>query len=143
VPSEFIPSHSEAVPVQILIVDDEPELRSYIRGCLRALRPQAAHVFEAADGNEALQRLREGDIHLIIADVVMPRLDGYALCRILRADASLRHIPIMLVTGEIPPSEAADEALAAGASALLPKPFNAHLLCERVTQILHPRAPPA
>jgi CheY-like chemotaxis protein len=115
-------------PLTILVADDDPEMRAYIRRGLRGAR-----VVEAADGAEALALARYGTPDLVIADVRMPGLDGYALCVALHADAETRHVPVLIVSGE-PPQEAAC------AHGFLAKPFNAARLRDAVTRLLPPRA---
>jgi CheY-like chemotaxis protein len=112
----------------VLIADDDPEMRAYIRHGLRG----TAHVVEAADGAEALSLARRGLPDLVIADIRMPGLDGHALCAALHADAATRDVPVLLVSGE-PRREAAC------ADGFLAKPFNAARLRDAVAGLLPPR----
>lgn len=115
----------------ILVVDDDTDMRNYLRRCLR---PLTERVVEAADGAEALALVREagpGAFDLIIADVVMPGLDGLTLRKTL-SDVPAREAPaVLLVTGEIPHPH--DEPV-------LRKPFNQATLRERVAGLLKRRA---
>ena len=115
----------------VLVVDDDAEMRRYLRRCLTEL--DAVVVHEAADGLEALERARAGGLDLIVSDVVMPRLDGVGLCRALHADAALRTIPVLLITAE---SASAD--LPGGAAGVLAKPFDAVRLRATVDLLLRP-----
>jgi CheY-like chemotaxis protein len=110
----------------ILVADDDPEMRAYIRRSLRGAR-----VVEAADGTEALAQARDGTPgpDLVIADVRMPGLDGYALCTALHADAGTRHLPVLLVSGEPPHTTGC-------AHGFLAKPFNAAGLRAAVANLL-------
>jgi len=111
----------------ILVVDDDPDMRVYLRRCLR---PLTERVIEAADGAEALALLDEagpGAFDLVIADVMMPRMDGLALRRSLSADSASDRPPVLLVTGE--PTGPDDEPI-------LRKPFNGATLRERVAGLL-------
>jgi CheY-like chemotaxis protein len=111
----------------ILIVDDDPDMRAYVRDCLG---PLSDRVIEAADGAEALAIVRDagpGAFDLIIADVVMPGLDGLALRKELSADPALGAPEVLLVTGEVP---------GPGDEPILRKPFNAGTLRERVDALL-------
>ena len=121
----------DTAPLTILVADDDPEMRAYIRRGLRG-----AHVVEAADGTEALAAVRDGTPgpDLVIADVRMPGLDGYALCATLHADAGTSHVPVLLISGE-PPRESAC------AHGFLAKPFNAAGLRAAVA-VLVPRTDP-
>ena len=117
----------------ILIVDDDPEMRAYLRRCLRSLTDR---VVEAVDGAAALTLLRAsgpGAFDLVIADVVMPGLDGLSLRRTLRDDPEIGAPAVLLVTGESPRPD--DEPI-------LRKPFNAAVLREQVLAVLARSAPP-
>jgi CheY-like chemotaxis protein len=111
----------------ILIVDDDPDMRLYLRGCLRGLGEAAGPVIDAADGVEALRRVRADGVALVISDVVLPRMDGLGLRRAIRADSVYAHLPVLLISGEL---EAAN--LAGPDDAFLAKPFNARELLAAV-----------
>jgi CheY-like chemotaxis protein len=111
----------------ILVVDDNADMRGYLRRCLRLV---AARVVEAADGGEALEIVRSagpGAFDLIIADVVMPGLDGLALRRALLAEPGLGAPTVLLVTGE---------SVGPAHEPVLRKPFNAGTLRQRVHALL-------
>jgi CheY-like chemotaxis protein len=111
----------------ILVVDDDADMRLYVRGCLRAMSIE--RVLEAADGREALHLARGLAPDLIISGVVMPGLDGLALCRALKADAATAAVPFLLVSGETrgPPN---------CADGFLEKPFNSAGLRAEVERLL-------
>jgi CheY-like chemotaxis protein len=104
----------------ILIVDDDPDMRLYLRGCLRGLGEATGPVIDAADGVEALRRVRADGVGLVISDVVLPRLDGLELRRAIREDPGHAHLPVLLISGE--PETA---PLSGPDDAFLAKPFNA------------------
>ena len=116
---------------RVLVVDDDADMRLYLRGCLRAFGFQ--HVLEAANGEDALRLAHEPGVALVVSDVVMPGLDGLALCRTLHADAATAAIPILLVSGE--PRGPSD-----GADGFLAKPFNAASLRAAVERLFTPPA---
>jgi two-component system, chemotaxis family, chemotaxis protein CheY len=107
----------------ILIVDDDPDMRLYLRSCLRGLGAAAGIVIDAADGIEALQRIRAGGVGLVISDVVLPRMNGAELRRTIRSDPVHAQLPVLLISGE--PEAASPAAIH---DAFLKKPFNAHEL---------------
>jgi CheY-like chemotaxis protein len=116
----------------ILVVDDDPDMRLYLRGCLRGLGEAAGPVIAAADGVEALQRVRTDGVGLVISDVVLPRLDGLALRQAIRADTVQAHLPVLLISGE------SGAALPCGPDdAFLAKPFNAHELLAAVRRLMN------
>lgn len=116
----------------VLVVDDDPDMRLYLGRCLLALG--AAHIVEADDGLQALLLARAIRVDLVVTDVVMPGLDGPALCRALRAEPHTRAVPVIFVSGETrePPS---------CADGLVTKPFNAAGLRAVVERVLGPRPP--
>ena len=79
---------------------------------------------------------------ILVSDVVMPVLDGFELCRIIRRDPILRDLPILLITGEGDRRHMERESARAGANSVLAKPFNARRLCDRIELLLRSRSPP-
>ena len=125
----------------ILIVDDDPDMRIYLKRCLRNMCHEIGPVLEAGDGAAALAQARQTNVDLIISDVVMPRMDGIALIRALRSDEALAHIAVILVTGELSSRDVREQAGSAGFVDILAKPFNTDKLCAKVRKLLS-RAPP-
>ena len=102
----------------VLVVDDDPAIRTMVR---RMLAPVPCTVAEASDGVEALAHVQRESPDLIPLDIVMPRLDGWAVLRALQEEGLTRHIPVVLISGNVVLDEAAAREL--GAAAVLPKPF--------------------
>jgi CheY-like chemotaxis protein len=118
-------------PLTILIVDDDPDMRLHLRGCLRGLGEAAGPVIDAADGVEALRRVHADGVGLVISDVALPRLDGPELRRAIREDSVHANLPILLISGE------PDAALLSGPKdAFLAKPFNAGELLTAVRYLM-------
>lgn len=113
--------------VRLLVADDNADLRDYLRRLLGAYWS----VSVVADGVAALAAAREHRPDLILADVMMPGLDGFALLRAVRADEALKHTPVVLLTARAG-EETAIEGLLAGADDYLSKPFSARELVARV-----------
>lgn len=122
------PRLATTVGARILIADDNADMREYLRDLLE---PYYA-VETAADGEQALAAVRRAHADLILSDVMMPRLDGFALLRALRADESLRSIPVILLSARAG-EESRIEGLAAGADDYLAKPFSARELTARIS----------
>jgi PAS domain S-box-containing protein len=120
------PAH---VTGRVLVVDDNADLRDYMRRILR----QAGHeVSVAVDGQAALDAAREAPPDLIVSDVMMPRLDGFAMLRVLRDDPVLRETPVLLLSARAG-EEARLGGLESGADDYLTKPFSARELLARVS----------
>lgn len=119
---------SEASPrPEILLVEDNADLRAYVS---RVLAREFDVVMEV-DGQAALERLRAGlRPALILSDVMMPRLDGVALVRAIRASSELAGIPVILLSAQAG-EEATSDGLKAGADDYLVKPFTAQSLLDR------------
>ena len=118
----------------VLLVDDNPDVRAYVRS---VLAPQF-HILEAADGKAGLALAREALPDLIVADVMMPELDGLELGRALKSDSMTDAIPVVLLTAR---AESADQVagLEAGADAYLVKPFDPAVLTACVANLLNQR----
>ena len=113
----------------VLLADDNADLRNYIS---RLLSERGHQVEVVADGEAALAALRKRRPELLIADVMMPRLDGIGLLRSLRQDQDLRELPVILLSARSG-EEAKVEGLDAGADDYLTKPFAGRELLARVS----------
>jgi PAS domain S-box-containing protein len=112
---------------RVLVADDNADMREYVR---RLLSTRFA-VETAPDGERALELVRRSPPALVLADVMMPRLDGFGLLRALREDPATRGIPVILLSARAG-EEARVEGLDAGADDYLVKPFGARELLARV-----------
>jgi len=117
---------------KILIVDDEPELVKAIEVRLRA---NGYQVEIAYDGEEGVKKAGEFNPDLIILDIVMPKLNGYEVCKILKSNEETRDIPILILTAS-QQRELEKKCLALGAKVALMKPFETEELLLLVKQLL-------
>ena len=105
---------------RVLIADDDAAVRLL---CTVNLKAEGLHVLEAEDGLDALAQACSEQPDLILTDVNMPGLDGFALAERLRRDERTRRIPLVFVTGEVGHANA-ERARTLGALAFLAKPFD-------------------
>jgi PAS domain S-box-containing protein len=113
---------------RVLLADDNADMRQYIRRLLG----DNCEVHAVADGLLALKEIRERRPNLVLADVMMPGLDGFELLRQIRADGSIRDIPVILLSARAD-EQSRIEGLEAGADDYLIKPFSARELIARVS----------
>jgi chemosensory pili system protein ChpA (sensor histidine kinase/response regulator) len=117
----------QARPNLAMVVDDSITMRKVTS---RVLQEQGFEVITARDGVDATEQLQERVPDLLLLDIEMPRMDGYGVAEFVRADARLRHIPIMMITSRSGQKHR-DRAKQAGANAYLTKPYKeAELLAE-------------
>ncbi|EKD50493.1 MAG: adenylate/guanylate cyclase [uncultured bacterium] len=121
---------------RILIVDDERDLVETLTYRLEAL---GYEVLTAYDGQEGLDRVREEKPDLILLDVMMPKLDGYHVCRLIKFDDDLKGIPIIMLTARGQPQDR-QTGRDSGADDYLTKPFESAVLLEKIQQLLKPKA---
>jgi PAS domain S-box-containing protein len=119
---------------RILLADDNADMREYLTRLLR----ERWEVEAVGDGQAALEAASRRPPHLVLADVMMPGLDGFRLVQALRGDAQLREIPILLLSARAG-LEATEEGLRAGADDYLVKPFTARELFARIAAKLAAR----
>lgn len=117
---------------KFLVVDDFSTMRRIVRNLLKELG--FTDVQEAEDGVDALTKLRAGDFEFVVSDWNMPNMTGIDLLRNIRADAKLKHLPVLMVTAEAK-KENIIEAAQAGASGYVVKPFTAATLDEKLKKI--------
>ena len=119
--------------MKILVVDDFSTMRRIVRNLLKELG--FTNVHEAEDGVDALNKLRgEKNFDFVVSDWNMPNMTGIELLKIIRADESLKHLPLLMVTAEAK-RENIIEAAQAGASGYVVKPFTAATLDEKLKKI--------
>lgn len=119
----------------ILIVDDNDDFLSFLR---EVFTSRFAEVREASDGVEALAILKEFEPDIIVSDVMMPRMDGYELCRQIKSAIQISHIPVVLLTAK---SDAESEEIGykLGADFYIAKPFDPDFLELIISNLLTAR----
>jgi two-component system, OmpR family, alkaline phosphatase synthesis response regulator PhoP len=121
---------------RVLVVDDEEDLLELIR---YNLAKEGFDVRTAATGEDALAALEKVDVELVLLDLMLPGMDGLAVCRAVKADPKTADVPIIMVTAK---GEEADvvKGLALGADDYVTKPFSPKVLVARVSAVLRRRA---
>ncbi|SHF55723.1 two-component system, chemotaxis family, response regulator CheY [Modicisalibacter ilicicola DSM 19980] len=118
--------------LSILVVDDFPTMRRIVRSLLKELG--YTNVDEAEDGQEGLSKLRSGGFEFVVSDWNMPNLDGLEMLKQIRADETLKSLPVLMVTAEAK-KENIIAAAQAGANGYVVKPFTAATLEEKLNKI--------
>ena len=115
--------------IHILIVDDEPSIRRFVGAGLRA---EGYEVTEAADGEEALRAVERSLPDLMLMDIMMPKLDGFEVCRRVREWSS---VPIIMLSALADPMDKV-KSLNLGADDYLVKPFGVNEMLARIKAVL-------
>ncbi|MDH4265014.1 MAG: response regulator [Deltaproteobacteria bacterium] len=119
-------------PAKILIVDDELDLTETIRFSLEL---EGCNVLVASNGEEGLNLARQEKPDLILLDLMLPKLDGYKVCRLLKFDERYKHIPILMLTAK---TQEKDKILGkeTGANEYITKPFDMDELMAKIKSYL-------
>lgn len=120
---------------KILLVDDEQDMVYAVKMQLEA---DGFRVLTAPDGQEGLDKARKEKPDLIILDLMLPKIDGYKICRMLKFDEKYKNIPVIIYTAR---AQEADEKLGyeVGADAYLTKPFDPQKLLAKINELLNSR----
>ena len=120
-------------PKKILVVDDEVDLVKTIQFSLEV---EGYTVLVSNDGEDALSQARKENPDLILLDIMLPKLDGYKVCRLLKFDERYKHIPILMMTAK---TQEKDKVLGreTGADEYITKPFDMDELMEKIKAYLN------
>jgi len=131
--AEPLAENADKRPV-LLLVEDNEDFRFYLKDNLR----QQYQVLEGRNGKEGLQQALQHLPDLIVSDVMMPEMNGIELCRRLREDQRVSHIPVILLTARTG-EEQKVEGFDVGADDYITKPFSFEILQSRVKNLIHQR----
>ena len=131
-------SHDHRRPTRILVAEPDSDTRMLYRELLHG---RGSDVVDAVDGRDAMVRALSVRPSLVITELRLPHLDGFALCSVLRRDSLTKTVPIVVVTAESRPSEV-DRAHSAGADVVLLKPVTPEALLREIDRLLE-QPPPA
>jgi two-component system chemotaxis response regulator CheY len=124
---------SNPTDMHFLIVDDFSTMRRIVRGLLKEIGYHNAD--EAEDGAVALNMLRNGKFDFIVSDINMPVMNGFELLTAVKADDTLKHLPVLMVTAEARKEDIV-RAAKDGAAGYIVKPFTKATLEEKVQKIM-------
>ena len=124
--------------MKVLVVDDMSTMRRIIKNVLKQIGYTS--VEEAPDGKEALKKLKGGGFGLVVTDWNMPVMTGLELLKVIRADAELKILPVLMVTAEAQKENIID-AIQSGVSNYVVKPFTAEALLEKLTKVFAKKIP--
>lgn len=108
------------MPKTVMVVDDSDSIRKFV---MFALRARGFTVVVAQDGLQALEKLAQAPVDLVITDLNMPKLDGFGLVRAIREDQDFQKLPIIILSS-LSSDDDVQEGLRLGANAYLVKPFD-------------------
>ena len=128
---------SNPTDLKFLIVDDFSTMRRIVRGLLKEMGCNNAD--EAEDGVVALGMLKASKFDFVVSDINMPNMDGFQLLEAVKADESLRHLPVLMVTAEARKEDIV-RAAQAGAAGYIVKPCSKATLEDKVQRILQKMA---
>jgi len=120
--------------ITVLVVDDNPDFLLYLNGKLKS----NYRVLVAENGEKAFATLEEGQIDLVISDVMMPVMDGMELCKRIKEDLRFSHIPVILLTAKTGVQSQID-GLKTGADEYISKPFSPEYLMARIDNLIDSR----
>lgn len=115
----------------LLLVDDNEEILEFLEHELN----EKYTIIKAFNGREALETLKENAVHLVISDIMMPVMDGFELCRIIKTNFDHSHIPVILLTAKNT-LQSKIEGLELGADAYIEKPFSPEYLQVQIANLL-------
>lgn len=119
--------------MKILVVDDFATMRRIVKNILKQIGFE--NIEEAEDGEQAFNKLKGGGFKFVVSDWNMPNLDGLGLLKKIRSDPDLKALPVLMVTAESEKDKVV-EAIKAGVSNYVVKPFTAEVLKEKMDKIL-------
>ncbi|MDD5439515.1 MAG: response regulator [Candidatus Omnitrophica bacterium] len=117
---------------KILIVDDSQDMRAILS---MRLTINGYGVIMAEDGQEALYKVKEESPHLVILDLMLPKIDGYEVCRMLKFDDKLKNIPVIVLSA-LDQQDEREKAVGCGADAYFIKPFDLELLLTKIRSLI-------
>ena len=127
--------HSLMSSIRLLIVDDSSAMRKMVERALRMADVEISEVFEASNGKEALDLLKDKALDLVLCDINMPEMNGLEFLRQRQVDNQGKNVPVIMITSEGGEAEVA-QALSSGAIGYIRKPFTPQQVREQIVPVL-------
>lgn len=127
--------HTARKAHSVLVVDDDPQMRAYLESNLS----DKFNVYTAADGADALAKADKINPQVIVSDFMMPEMDGFELCRMIRADIRISHIAVIILSG-LDNREARLKAMESGANVFMGKPVDVEVLAGQIDTLIRSQA---
>jgi two-component system, chemotaxis family, chemotaxis protein CheY len=121
--------------VDVLIVDDSAAIRKILQRVLVQAEVSLGQVYEAADGLEAIAKLKTENINLVLSDINMPNMDGLQLLAQIKANTAWSNMPVIMITTEGSQAKVM-EAVQLGAAGYVRKPFTAEQIKEKLAGLI-------
>jgi two-component system alkaline phosphatase synthesis response regulator PhoP len=128
-------STKEIVMKKILIVDDEPHIRALLEQALEEFEDEGVEIHLAVDGEDAINVIKKEKPDLVFLDVMMPKIDGFEVCRIIKKELGLSNVYVIMLTAQ---GQEFDKQLGkkAGADIYMTKPFNPDDIVSKAAEVL-------
>ncbi len=117
---------------KILIIEDNKDLAGAIEGLLKL---KGFETFLARDGVSGIEQARKHKPDLVLLDIMLPKLNGFEVCRMLKTDSALRHIPVLVMSTLSAPDDI-DRAMECGAKDFINKPYNLEEVIKKILALL-------
>jgi CheY-like chemotaxis protein len=118
---------------KVLVVDDEPNILMSLEFLMKK---KGYEVFIARNGGEALEIIRKQLPQVVVLDIMMPEVDGYEVCELVKSDSSLQHIKVIFLTAKSKESDI-EKGYRLGADLYLTKPFSTRKLMQHIGEFLN------
>ncbi len=131
-------SMSESVPKCILIIEDN---EAFLKILKMRLESEGYRIIAAQNGLEGLNTARKEKPDLVISDIMLPEMDGHKICRLIKLDRNIQHIPVIMLTSR-DLDEDAELAKKCGADAFIPKTTHAAVMMDVISKLLNRKTVP-
>ena len=119
---------------KVLVVDDEPDILKVV---IFRLKKEGYDVKTAINGEMALEMLAQDRPDIVLLDITLPLLNGYEVCKRIKADENLKDIPVMFLTASTASEGFKERAMGVGAQDYMFKPFDYELLLEKIKKLIN------